>query len=175
MRYQLTLPKGAITLRNHIYTGSQTDMIWSPVNPIKKGGWKDGDTLSVTCTFNLTPETDPLPNSTEYVGLSAGACNSNDTGKVNALIQAAKSLPLKSKGALLGGITKNKSPEPQDIFYAATFESATFQLEPASRGELKDYIYHWEMKYNGANTVTDGDHVEIVFGYGDPMESDGVS
>ena len=109
MKYHLTLPKGAITLRNYIYQGSQTHMRWFPENPLKQGGWKDGDILTVICSFNLNPDIYPLPNSTEYVGLSAGACNSEDAAAVQALINEAKSLPFGSKGSLLGYNSKYRS------------------------------------------------------------------
>jgi hypothetical protein len=176
MRYQLTLPKGAISRRGTIYVGSHTDMIWSPVNPEENGGWKNGDVLSVTCSFNLNPDVDPRPPSYDYGGLCAGACNSDNTSEIETLIKAAKNLPLRTTGVLLNSkMTTNTTPVSDNIFYGATSEAATFQLEPASRGQLVNYKYHWEMIFNGANTVADGDHVEIVFGYGDPMESDGKS
>jgi hypothetical protein len=178
MRYQLTLPKGAIKRRGTVYIGSHTDMIWSPVNPEDNGGWKNGDILSVTCSFNLNPDVNPKPPSYDYGGLCAGACNSGDSSAVAALIRAAKNLPLRTTGVLLNsGMTTNTTPASDNIFYGATYEAATFHLERTypNNKTLVNYKYHWEMIFNGANTVADGENVEIVFGYGDPMESDGKS
>lgn len=174
MDYHLTLPKGLITLRNGIYQGSHTEAVWSPFNPIETGGWQNGDTLAVVCSFNLNPNVSPKPPANQYAGLCAGACNATNQGAVNSLIAQAKSLPLASPGKLLGnGIsTATSSPPATALFYKCVATTGTFALQPTSRGTLTNYVYRYVMTYNGSNTVANGNQVEIVFGYGDPMDSE---
>lgn len=169
MHYTLTLQKGTITLRNNIYSGSDTEAVWTPFNPIENGGWQDGDQLIVLATFNLNPQNvNPMPPSYDYVGLSAGACSSSDQSAIDSLRRAASSQPLRSTGALLGGITESTQRSDSCIFYQATSESFTVTLSN-NRGTLTNYKYKWTMVYNGDNTVSTGSETELVFGYGDPM------
>lgn len=174
MEYTLTLPKGEIKVRNNIFSGSHTEAVWAPCNPKDLGGWQDGDRLHVICAFNLNPPIDPQPPSSRYAGLCAGACSTEDRPKIRELVRMALGLPLPNPGILLDSeISMSSSAGPGDIFYNAQSESQTFQLRPSSRGELRDYIYKWHMTYNGNNEVVpDGNSVEIVFGYGDPMETE---
>ena len=174
--YHLTLPKGLITFRNGIYRGSHTEAVWSPANPKDLGGWQDGDTLIVTCSFNLNPEIPSPPPHTDYVGLCAGACNSTNTSEVNSLIRTARSLGFPNPGELVGnGISTSSSRSASAIFYKCTSKIGTFPLQPPSRGTLTNYVYQYEMLYNGQNTVASGTEVEVVFGYGDPMDSEEIS
>lgn len=178
MQYSLTLPKGVIVVRGGIFTGSNTTAIWSPCNPNELGGWLDGDQLTVVCTFNLNPPISPQPGAGEYAGLCAGACSDTDKVGVAALISQATSLFVPNPGQLLSTngisqITSNPTATADNIFYNAQSTTGNFTLTPASRGTLSNYIYQWTMTYNGNNTVvSDGTHVEIVFGYGDPMNSE---
>jgi len=173
MKYHLTLPKGAITLRNGIYRGSSTEAVWSPYNPIETGGWEPGDQLEVICTFNLNPDVNPKPPAREYAGLCVGACNSTNQTAVQALESQARSLGLGNKGQLLGThISTADTAQDSDIFYKSGPTAVTIQLQPTSRGVLENYIYKWNLHYNGGNTVAPGNEVEIVFGYGDPQFSE---
>lgn len=179
MHYLVTLPQGSITItRNNTFVGSQTAAAWAPFNPDNAGGWNDGDTLSVVCTYNLNPGTTPLPPASEYWGLCVGACSASNQAGVTALKSLAYRLPSTDQvGALLGtNISVSASPNPQDIFYGATSATTTIPLKPPSRGTLTNYVYKWTMTYNGSNTVvTSGDDVEIVYGYGDPQHGDDQS
>jgi len=178
MQYTLTLPAGVITVRNGIYKGSNTQAQWAPCNPLQNGGWKAGDTLLVTCTLNLSPNVNPMPPSTDYAGLCAGACAANNQAAVNALTALAVNLPIPNPGQLLGtGITTSATAIPSAIFYNCIATTGTFVLPapPPNRGTLTNYIYQYSMAYNAGNTITGaggGNNVEIVFGYGDPMNSE---
>lgn len=181
MEYHLTLPQGTISVRNGIFQGSQTNVIWSPCNPNEMGGWMDGDELNVVCTFNLNPPITPLPGSGEYAGLCVGACSDQDTTGITQLITEAQQIYVPNVGQLLGTssgqqITTNATPASGNIFYNAQSTSGDFPLTPSTRGTLSNYIYKWVMFYNGSNTVVpSGSNVEIVFGYGDPMWSESDS
>ena len=170
-KYHLTLPKGLITYRN-----SNTKAVWSPCNPNDIQGWNQGDILIINCTLDLNPaNVDPMPPSDEYVGLCAGACNSNDTDTIKELIEEARNIRYPNPGELLGfneAITTETTANPENIFYCATEITGTFPLKPSSRGVLENYVYHRRMVYKGKNTVADGNSVEIVFGYGDLMDSE---
>lgn len=177
MQYTLTLPAGTITLtRDGIFKGSNTTASWSPCNPLDSsaGGWVDGDTLVVTCSLNINPQgLSKLPPSTEYVGLCAGACNATDTTTVNRLIADAKGIITPNPGKLIGnGISTSSSRSTTSIFYNCTQLTESFILKPSSRGTLNNYVYQYSMTYNGQNTVAPANQVEIVFGYGDPMNSE---
>jgi hypothetical protein len=173
MIYHLTLPKGLITFRHGIYQGSNTQAVWSPCNPTDNGGWQNGDTLMVSCSFNLNPNIAVPPPSSEYAGLCAGSCSGKDQTTINALIAQAQAIYVPTPGQLLGnGITTSATPADSNLFYNAASVTGTFVLKPAGRGTLPNYIYQWTMTYNGTNTVADGNDVEIVFGYGDPMNSE---
>lgn len=173
MVYHLTLEKGAITYKDGIYSGSSPESVWSPFNPSENGGWQDGDELQVVCTFDLNPNTDPLPPASQYAGLSVGACNTTNDTKKAKLINKARTLNYGNKGQLLDdAITESDSASDNNIFYKATNEKVTIQLQPTSRGILSNYVYKWSMVYNGSNTVANGDQVEIIFGYGDPQVVD---
>lgn len=178
MEYHLTLPQGTITLRNHIFTGSETQGSWSPFNPNNLGGWKDGDTLTVVCTFNLNPDLNPLPSASEYWGLCVGACAATDNSQVQSLLNQARGLSSRYRtGALLGNyITTETDANYSYIFYKATSTAVTVDLQPSSRGTLTNYIFRWDMTYNGNNrVVSSGDDVELVYGYGDPQYGDDES
>ncbi len=168
MHYTLTLEKGTITLRNHVYHGSSTQASWTPFNPNEIGGWQDGDELIVLANFNLNPTNVPPPPSSSYVGLSAGACNATNQTAIDALVLAAKRQPLRATGSLLGGITESSQRSDSAIFYQAASETFTVTLS-GNRGSLNNYKYKWTMVYNGDNTVASGTETELVFGYGDPM------
>lgn len=170
--YTLTLLPGAITNRDGIYKGSSTEAVWSPCNPIDLGGWNDGDELVVTCTLNLNPDIPNPPSSNWYVGLCAGACPASEKNQIDALISEAQKIITPNIGELLGThISTDKLATENTIFYDAIAKVGTFELSPASRGVLKNYIYGWTLKYNGKNTVVEnGSDVEIVFGYGDPQQ-----
>lgn len=171
MIYNLTLEKGAITLHNGIYTGSSPEAVWSPADPKTLGGWQDGDQLHVVCTFDLNPDVNPKPNASQYYGLVVGACNDADSATIKQYENVA--YWSQKQGQILGNhITTANSGSSNDIFYSAVSESGTFPLTPSSRGTLNNLIYKWVMTYNGSNTVADGDHVELVFGYGDPMHDE---
>lgn len=171
MIYNLTLEKGAITLRNGIYTGSSTDAVWSPGNPKSLGGWKDGDELHVVCTFDFNPDVNPKPNASQYYGLVVGACNDTDGPTIRQYENVA--YWAQKKGQILGNhITTSNSKSGNVIFNNAVSTTGTFPLSPSSRGTLNNLIYKWVMTYNGDNTIADGDHVELVFGYGDPMHNE---
>lgn len=173
MTYNLTLPKGFITFRNGIYQGSNTEAVWSPCNPDDNSGWQDGDILIITCSLNINPAMTNPPPATQYAGLCAGACNDSDQSTINALISQAKQIYVPSPGQLLGtGITTSATPQPSNLFYNAIAIKGTFILTPPSRGTLTNYIYQWTLTYNGNNTIAKGNQVEIVFGYGDPMDSE---
>jgi hypothetical protein len=173
MTYHLTLPQGLITFRNGMYQGSNTQAVWSPCNPNEAGGWQNGDILIVSCSFNLNPSMPTPPPAREYAGLCAGACNATNQTAVTGLINQAKGLPFSTPGRLLGsGITTSATAAATNLFYNATSVTGTFPLRPASRGTLTNYVYQWTMTYNGSNTVANGNTVEIVFGYGDPMDSE---
>lgn len=178
MEYHLTLPQGTISVRNGIFKGSQTNVIWSPCNPNEMGGWMDGDELNVVCTFNLNPPISPLPGAGEYAGLCVGSCSDQDATGIAQLVAEAQQILVPNIGQLLGTssgqqITTNATPAAGNIFYNAQPTSGDFPLTPSSRGSLSGYIYKWVMYYNGSNTVVPGgSNVEIVFGYGDPMWSE---
>jgi hypothetical protein len=170
MIYSLTVAKGAITFTECICIASSINAIWSPCNPVDNGGWQKGDTLIVTCFFNLNPLLGVPPPSTEYGGLYVGACSYLNQNAIQELIVQAKSTCVPNHGQLLGtGITINEIPIASNLFYDAKPVRGTFLLNPAARGKLNNYIYQWIMKYNECNNITDGGNVEIVFGYGDPM------
>lgn len=173
MQYFLTLPKGKITFRNGMYQGSNTEAVWAPCNPNDVGGWQNGDTLTVNCTFNLNPTNVVPPPSTEYAGLCVGSCNAANTAGVKALISEAQAIFVPNPGKILGStISTSPTPAPNAIFYNAKSMTGTFALQPASRGSLNNYIFQWTMTYNANNTIANGTDVEIVFGYGDPMTSE---
>lgn len=182
MEYTLTLPKGAITkTRNGIYQGSTTEAQWAPFNPNDRlapnKGWQPGDTLSVVCTFNLNPPgVTPPPPAKEYVGLCAGACATDNPSEIAKLIKEATRITTPAPGRLVGNGIELKpqtptAPAATSIFYNAVATTQTVVLS-GSRGTLTDYVYKWTMEYNAANTVATGTTVEIVFGYGDPMNSE---
>lgn len=172
MEYSLTLPKGAITkTRKGIYQGSNTEAQWAPFNPNLNGGWKSGDTLDVICTFNINPPGITPPPAGEYVGLCAGACHINSPIEIAKLIREATSIGSGNPGKLVGnGIVKGAKTDSA-IFYNAVATTHTIVL-PNGRGTLTNYVYKWAMTYNDTNTVATGEDVEIVFGYGDPMNSE---
>jgi len=175
--YNLTLQKGAIKVRNGIFTGSSTEAVWSPVNPNENGGWKDADTVTVVCTFNLNPNISPQPSSNNYAGLCVGACSDQDKTGINFLIKQAQGIFVPNPGQLLtygapSTITEDSTPADGNIFYGAQSTVGTFSLTPSSRGILTNYIYQWQLIYNGSNLVAPNGNVELVFGYGDPQFSD---
>jgi len=179
MHYVVTLPQGDITItRNHTFVGSHTSAAWAPFNPDNAGGWKDGDTLTVVCTFNLNPDISPLPVASDYWGLCVGACSASNQAEITDLENLAYMLPFSDRvGALLGSnISSSSSATSQDIFFGATSTATTIALSPSSRGTLTNYVYKWVMTYNGSNTVvSSGTDVEIVYGYGDPQHGEDQS
>lgn len=172
--YHLTLDKAAITYKDGIYTGAAPEAVWSPFDPNQSSGWQDGDQLVVVCTFDLTPDTTPLPAAKYYAGLAVGACSAGSSNVIQGLINQARSLGYGNKGQLLGdNVTRSDTATNGEIFYDATPEKVTVALTPSSRGTLTNYKYKWTMTYNGNNNiVSGGDDVEIVFGYGDPHVGD---
>lgn len=166
-------------------------------NPDAMGGpgFKHGDTLTVHADFNFDPENISLadrPPATQYVGLSVGACHAENHDKVEELRRIAHSLPLQNSGHLLGGIfPSNKDAEheyevgvfgqtqeefdghPNNyIFVTATASRyPTLPLTPAARGSIPEKtVYQWRMVFNENNIIdSTGQHIELVFGYGDPM------
>jgi len=181
MEYHLTLDQGTITEsdtgRGRTFTGSGTSASWSPFNPLlaKPSGWQEGDKLFVTCSFNLSPTQDGndiYPPANEYNGLVAGACLNSNAEEIAKLKQDAHNIPGGDPGQLIGsGITKATTKSANAIFYSAKPLTFTTALKPISknRGTLTNFIYKWEATFNRDNTVADGEHVELVFGYGDPM------
>lgn len=168
MRYHLTLPKGQIKLRGNVFVGSNTEGEWSPVNPMKLGGWKKGDELTVTCTFNTQPEGLPrLPDANEYFGLSVAALNNPTEQEIQNEIRKVKSF---SAGQALDGITNSDNPA-NSIFYKAKSETVNIPLQPSSRGTIQNIVYDWHMVYTG-NEGLDPNNIELIFGYGDPMDSE---
>ncbi len=211
--YHLTLDKAAITYKNGIYTGKDPQSTWSPINPDKEtaDGWQNGDILSVVCTFDLNPvvknelgQIEPQPGANEYSGLCVGACMAG-TDDVSKLINKARGLALPNVGQILTLdaskptiITDAVKPPNTAIFYNAIKSTYTYTLNKVNNitkkhEKLNNYIYKWELTYNGNNTVVKATkvkvkdektgkekeviipkekNVEIVFGYGDPHVGD---
>jgi len=169
-KYRLTLPIGQIHFKNNLWIGSQTTANFLPWNPEVVGGWKTGDTLQVMCAFDLNPNITPLPPATEYQGLVVGALNNPTAAEIRALKQTITGTW--SGGTVQAGITTNSSPGATDIFYNATSLSAPpLQLTPSSRGTLPSLVYEWTMTYNASGNFNPNG-IELVFGYGDPMDSE---
>jgi len=131
----------------------------------------------VICTFNVNPQQDgnPIyPPASDYNGLVAGATFDKNAAEIAKLKQTAQQIPGGTTGQLLGtGISTSPQKSNNAIFYNAQSKQVTIALSPSSRGTLHNFIYQWTMKYNGdTTTVPNGDHVEILFGYGDPMFSE---
>lgn len=169
MKYTLTLPKGQIHFKHNLFTGSETQGQWSPMNPAENGGWKSGDVLQVSCTYNLNPNIKKLPPASDYEGLVVGALNNPTKAQITALKNHI--IGTFSGGTVVAGITTNSSPGAGDIFYAAASKTFSAQLNPPSRGELNNLVYEWTMTYN-AEGGFDPMNIELVFGYGDPMDSE---
>lgn len=169
MKYTLTLPKGQIKFKHNLFVGSTTAGQWAPMNPAVNGGWKDGDILQVSCTYNLNPKINPLPPASAYEGLVVGALNNATQAQINALMQSI--IGTWSGGTVVAGITTSRSPGPGDIFYGAAAQKFSAPLKPSSRGKLTNLVYEWTMTYNG-NGGFNPDNVELVFGYGDPQDSE---
>ena len=173
--YHLTLDKAAIIYKNGNFLGSSPDTTWSPISPYNKtlNGWQDGDKFCIVCTFNLNPDINPQPDPELYAGLCVGACKQG-TKEVDELVKMAKNVFLPTQGQILTIVnstpiivTEADNPPETAIFYNAIASKYTYTL-PNNRGKLKNYIYKWEMTYNGNNTIVTGKNVEIIFGYGDP-------
>lgn len=169
MKYTLTLPKGQISFKHNLFIGSTTAGQWAPMNPAVNGGWKNGDILQVSCTYNLNPNIHPLPSASAYEGLVVGALNNATKAQIDALMR--RIISTWSGGTVVAGITTNGSPGPGDIFYAAKAEKFSAPLSPPSRGTLTNLVYEWTMTYNGGGGYNPN-NVELVFGYGDPQESE---
>jgi len=169
MKYTLTLPKGQISFKHNLFVGSTTQGQWAPTNPEQQGGWANGDILQVSCTFNLNPPISPLPAASDYEGLVVGALNDPTPQQIEALKNQI--ISTWSGGTVVAGITENSSPGSGDIFYNAQPQSFTTQLTPSSRGTLTNLVYEWTMAYNGAGGF-DPRNIELVFGYGDPQDSE---
>lgn len=180
MNYTLTEPKGQIVFRNNLFHGSQVEGNWSPFNPEQNQGWQDGDTLTVTCTFNLYPNGTKGPdfvgpNANQYMGLCVGALNKPTPGQIQNLKSRISGARI-GNGKLFDGITTNATPSDNDIFYAAvsTALGTSQTLEGndqygSPRGTISgDLIYQWTMQYNASSNFDPTD-IEIIFGYGDPM------
>ena len=172
MNYFLTLPQGAITVNRGQFVGSHTVGIWSPFNPVHNNGWQEGDTLTIVATFNLYPENlaPNFPRAFEYVGLSAAALNRPTRERINQVIGQ---LMRPSRGTVAEGITENSTPNnATDIFYNVVSETETISLQPSSRGTIQNLVYQWKMDYNSNYENVDPMDIELIFGYGDPMDTE---
>ena len=183
MKYTLTLPEGTITYKGGNYHGTATTGHWSPANPDTFGGLKDKDTVSVVCTFNLNPTMPhnvPMPGYSDYYGLCVGACEKGDTAAITRM-ETAKYYSTKTgqlvqyplDGVMQTTTTTNAVATPENIFYNAQSESQPSTVLSNNRGTLPALVYNWTMTYNGSNDIcSNGKDVEIVYGYGDPMDGD---
>ncbi len=180
--YTLNLPKGVITYGHGAWRGSSTQGEWSPFNPIDAGGWKAGDTLTVTVAFNLKPSNLPQnewPPASEYHGAAAIALYNPTTAQIQQAVRDLYNGPGWNIKGFVGAGISTSSAEPQPgsgvYFYDAQASTLSVGLTPASRGSLDNYIHQWTMKYYNDPTLTnpaEGTHIELVFGYGDPMVSE---
>lgn len=168
--YTLTLPQGVITENRGQFVGSETHGIWSPVNPKALGGWKDGDTLTVVCTFNLNPEnTADLPPASSYFGLSAAAINNASSTAGETAINQAKTWLASQRAGIVGAGITTGSASSSFLFYNASSETENIPLVPTTRGTITDIVYEWNMTYNANYPNVTVKDIEIIFGYGDPM------
>ncbi|WP_444890509.1 hypothetical protein [Microbulbifer sp. DLAB2-AA] len=169
--YQLTLYPGAITQTGNCYSGSMHDSVnWFPQNPLHTaaGGWVEGDTLTVLCTVNTNPRgVTPPPPLSQYVDLRVGACDAQDPTTVS---QIEAGITAYSTTKLIWGNITTESTGDNYIFVNAT--STSHPINFGARGS-KNLINKWTMDYNPTNTVrSDGKHIEVIFGWGDPQEAD---
>ncbi len=179
--YYLTLPKGTIT-KSHgeIYQGSDTNAVWSPFNPLTVGGWKEGDTVEIMCTFNLEPGRTPeekWPRVRRCGGLLIGACKASDKSVVQALISRAKSRRLDNPGEILNDHITTDGRDSCDYLFnhAQSTSLPDTPLSPESRGTLNHLIYVWKLTYNAKQTVAEPTDIELFLGYGNPVDSEVVS
>jgi C1A family cysteine protease len=138
---------------------------WSPHNPNDAAGWMNGDTLTITCAFNINAA--GLPDAASYNGLSVGAASIQDPTTVNALLSQAQQLS-GTAGQLLGtGIVTGGASDTTLFYNAQSTIIPVINLQPASRGSLTNFVYQWTMTYNGNNTVVANERQPVlVFDYG---------
>lgn len=173
MNYTLTVPMTAPASGQGCWFGSSNEAHWFPARPSAFGGLKDGDDVTVTCSFDLTPQSNNSPAYWAYRGLTVGSCPVADRERCGQLSVAAAEIS--ATGGLISGghITQAVAPTGQDIFYNALgLQTPTIPLG-RERGTIGSIYYQWTMTYNGANDlVADGNKVEIVFGFGSGKSTD---
>lgn len=168
--YTLTEPKGQITFRDKKWYGSKVEGHWAPYNPNIVGGWKDGDTLTVSVTFNVDPTMppgQPQPPASQYYGLCVAALNEPTEQEIEAVDKKMSGSTGRS-GGLFGGITTS-AIAGSNIFYNAKSTPLGASVPVAGGGNLSaTLIFMWTMQYNAKGGFNAQD-IELIFGYGDPM------